>query len=143
MAEIELNSQTPFVLTLNGTTNSAGEVIADLRNTMAQVVYLPDVLAASADVQKVVAPTTGDILSAMLVLNAATATGACTATLDIGGVAVTGGVASVTGASGTVGTATPTAANSVAAGVSVVGVTISGANTQAGDGTLTIIYQVT
>lgn len=128
---------------LTAASAAAARTALSVSNQVAQVVYLPDVLAAGADVQKVVAPATGLLVSAALVLNDATATGACTATLDIDGVPVTDGVASVTGVSGTVGTATPSAANAVTAFTSVVGVTIGGANTQAGDGTLTLIYQLT
>jgi hypothetical protein len=105
-----------------------------------QVVYLPDVLASGTDLQNVVSPVTGTLVYGILVLNQATATGACTATLTIDGVAVTGGVASVTGAAGTRGLATCTAANATIVRSNVIGVTIGGANDAAGDGTLTLLY---
>lgn len=98
------------------------------------VIELPDLVAANADEQKVVAANAGTISLAYTVLEkAALTTGDATVTLDINGTPVTTGVITITqsgSAIDDVDTCTPSAANVVAAG-DVVTATVGGANDDA------------
>lgn len=112
-----------------------------LNQTQLQIV-VKDIISANGAVGYVVIPLgmAGTIAQIDAVLDATTATGSLVLTASIGATPVTGGVVTIT--SGTVaGTAatpaTPSAANTVAAG-GVVKIVASGAQTVAGTGMVTL-----
>jgi hypothetical protein len=95
-------------------------------------VRISNLVAADAKVYGLPAPVAGDITAIRTVLNeAALAGGDATITAAIGGVGVTGGVVTITqsgSAVGDVDLASPSAANTVAAG-DYISFTVGGANT--------------
>jgi hypothetical protein len=194
--DITFTTATPFIMTVSGELNSAGEVVCDLRpsaliseggallatdnlsdldnpataltnlgatetgaalvtvddaaaarsvlNVSAvypMVVYLPDIISASAVVVSVVAPFDCAIVGGDLWASSTIAAGDLTATLAINGVAVTNGVMTLaSGAtSGTIGACTPTALNEAVGRQGVIRVMVGGGNTAAGRGTVTIL----
>ncbi|WP_206419693.1 hypothetical protein [Minwuia thermotolerans] len=99
---------------------------------------------SGTDVYRLVAPLAGDITKFRSVLDGALADGDATLTLSINGTPVTNGVITIAeagSAAGDVDEATPTAANTVAAG-DVIAITVGGANSAArvADTVLEITY---
>lgn len=104
-------------------------------NIGANKVYVPlhitSLVGSGASVTRFVAPVSGTITKVLSVLNAALTTGDATLTAKIGASAVTNGAITITqaaSAAGDVDSATPTAANTVVAGTSVVSLTVGGTN---------------
>ncbi|HCS22609.1 MAG TPA: hypothetical protein PLW48_03820 [Alphaproteobacteria bacterium] len=128
---------TPFhtsyvVSSNNGTDVVLTEHAAVTQNVMQEINFTKiSTKAADAEVFRFVPSFAGRITKFYSVLNAALATGNATLTLAINGVAVTNGVITATqagSAAGDVDVATPTAANTFAAG-DVITVTVGGAST--------------
>lgn len=89
-----------------------------------------NLVGATAEVKRVVAPVAGTIAKIYSVIDGALTTGDATLTAKIGATAVTNGVLTVTqagSAAGDVDSATPTAANTVADG-DVLSITVGGTN---------------
>jgi hypothetical protein len=104
-------------------------------------VILPihDVTDAAA-LFSIIAPCTGDIISADLVLNNAPAMGAVNVQLKIGATNVTDGSMSIAdgAAAGTIGACSPSAARTVTERTSVINAAITGANSNPCAGNITI-----
>jgi hypothetical protein len=124
-------------------TASAARTTLGITNLVPAYIHVADITGAGGVPYVVVAPVSGTIVSADLVVDASPSMGPVVATLAIGAVAVTSGVMTVAdGAPAfTVGASNPSAANVVVGRTSVINAAISGGNLAAGTGTITILIQ--
>lgn len=112
-------------------------------NKYRQTVYMPALLGSGANAQYVVSPVTGTITKIYATTNAALTTGNGTITSSIAGVAVTNGAVTLTQAASAAGStfsASPSAANAVTAGTSVIKLLVGGTQAATTDGTVVIEY---
>ena len=112
-------------------------------NKVRQTVYMPALLGSGAGVQYIAAPCTGTLTKIYATTNAALTTGNGTITSSIGGVAVTNGAVTLTQAASAAGStfsATPSAANEVTEGTSVIKLLVGGTQATVTDGTVVLEY---
>jgi hypothetical protein len=112
-------------------------------NKVRQSVYMPALLGSGANAQYVAAPCTGTLTKIYATTNAALTTGNGTITSSIGGVAVTNGAVTLTQAASAAGStfsATPSAANAVTEGTSIIKLLVGGTQAATTDGTVVLEY---
>jgi hypothetical protein len=112
-------------------------------NKVRQTVYMPALLGSGANAQYVAAPCTGTLTKIYATTNAALTTGNGTITSSIAGVAVTNGAVTLTQAASAAGStfsASPSAANSVTEGTSIIKLLVGGTQAATTDGTVVLEY---
>lgn len=137
---IDVTGDLPYI---NVDVSAGAAVWVPIRNTAVLSYSALSSKASDAAVARFVAPFKFKILSVRTVLNAALATADATFTAAIAGVAVTGGVVTATesgSAAGDIDAATPTAANTGAAGA-LITVTAGGGSTATATANVYVVIQ--